>query len=62
MAYRRCLREEEPLYRKGMTATAFRQHKGELTSGPNWLTFFNFADRYLISPAGAAVPIESSRN
>jgi hypothetical protein len=40
---------------------AFRQHNGGHTPDPNWLTFLNFADRYLKSPAGAAVPIESSR-
>jgi hypothetical protein len=30
---------------------AFRQHSGGHTTGPNWPTFLNFADRYLTEPA-----------
>jgi hypothetical protein len=33
---------------------AFRQHSGGHTTGPNWPTFLQFADRYIKSPASAA--------
>jgi hypothetical protein len=31
---------------------AFRQHKGGHTTGPNWPTFLQWADRYIKAPAG----------
>jgi (4-O-methyl)-D-glucuronate---lignin esterase len=33
---------------------AFRQHAGGHTTGPNWPTFLNFADRYIKEPPPAA--------
>lgn len=33
---------------------AFRQHKGGHTTGPNWPTFLNWADRYIKSPGAAS--------
>jgi len=40
---------ELPEVEKGITEgeLAFRQHKGGHTTGPNWPTFLNFADRYI---------------
>ncbi len=37
-------------------AIAFRQHAGGHTTGPNWPTFLQFADRYLKAPANDSSP------
>jgi len=47
---------EFPAVETGLTRgeLAFRQHKGGHTTGPNWPTFLQFADRYIKGPPRAA--------
>ena len=40
---------------------AFRQHSGGHTTGPNWPTFLEWADRYIKAPAAPAQQADSNR-